>query len=266
MTLLVIDTAANTPKTGDAANLTAYVSKDDGSVTVLGDTSATELDATNAPGLYTFDLTQGETNADKLLFSGKSSTSGIKVVPLLVYTRPPSFSSITIANGCVDADVERFGGTAATMASGIPEVKVASIAANAVNASALATDAVSEIIAGSPTLADVADAVWNALVASYTTVGSFGDKFRMGLTAGPLKALCTSGSSTTAVVLNATTGIEGGVPSAVNDHYNGRTIIFITGTLAKQAATITDYVGSTQTLTVTALTSAPSSGDIAVIV
>lgn len=95
LTVLVIDTAANTPKTGDAANLTCYVSKDDGAVTVLGDTTATELDATNAPGLYSFDLTQAETNADKLLFSGKSSTSGIRVIPLLLYTAPASFTSFT---------------------------------------------------------------------------------------------------------------------------------------------------------------------------
>lgn len=98
LTLLAIDTTTNAPKTGDAANLTAYVSKDDGSVTVLGDTSATELDATNAPGLYSFDLTQGETNADKLLFSGKSSTANVKLIPLLIYTRPAGFQSLTIAN------------------------------------------------------------------------------------------------------------------------------------------------------------------------
>lgn len=95
ITFLVLDTAANVPKTGDAANLTAYVSKDDGAVTVLGDTSATELDATNAPGLYSFDLTQAETNADKLVFSGKSSTSGVRVIPLLLYTTPAAFTSFT---------------------------------------------------------------------------------------------------------------------------------------------------------------------------
>ena len=95
ITLLAIDTAANVPKTGDAANITAYVSKDDGAVTVLGDTSASELDATNAPGLYAFDLTQAETNADKLVFSAKSSTSGIRIVPVTVYTDPASFTSFT---------------------------------------------------------------------------------------------------------------------------------------------------------------------------
>jgi hypothetical protein len=109
------------------------------------------------------------------------------------------------------------------------------------------------------------DDVWDEAMAGHTTAGTYGDKLRAHA-AGVLKALMTSGSTTTAVVLNATTGIEGGVPSATNDFYNGRVIIFITGTLAGQATDITDYVGSTKTLTVTALTSAPSSGDTAVIV
>ena len=48
--LFAFTTANGAPKTGDAANLTAYLSKDYGAVTVLTDTSATEMDATNAPG------------------------------------------------------------------------------------------------------------------------------------------------------------------------------------------------------------------------
>ena len=98
ITFLVIDTATNLPKTGDAANLTAYVSIDDGAVTALTDTSATELSSTNAPGLYTFDCTQAETNGDKLVFSGKSSTSGVRVVPVMVYTLPASFTSLNVSN------------------------------------------------------------------------------------------------------------------------------------------------------------------------
>lgn len=63
---------------------------------MLGDTSATELDATNAPGLYAFDLAQAETNADKLVFSAKSSTSGIRVVPVTVYTRANHVNALVI--------------------------------------------------------------------------------------------------------------------------------------------------------------------------
>lgn len=75
-----------------------------------------------------------------------------------------------------------------------------------------------------------------------------------------------SGSTTTAVVFNAATGINGSAPSAVDDHYNGRVLVFLTGTLALQATSISDYVGSTGTATVVALTSAPSAGDTAILV
>lgn len=103
VTLLAIDVSTNTPKTGDAANLTAYASKDDGTVTVLGDTSATELDATNAPGLYSFDLTQAETNYHKILFSGKSTTANVKLIPLLVFTvsQTPDVNVSTITAGAI---------------------------------------------------------------------------------------------------------------------------------------------------------------------
>lgn len=88
--VFAFDTTNNSAKTGDAANLTAYVSKDYGAVTVLTDTSATEMDATNAKGYYLFDLAQAETNADTLLFSCKSATANIAViaVPATVYTLP----------------------------------------------------------------------------------------------------------------------------------------------------------------------------------
>ena len=84
------------PKTGDAANITVYVSKDNGTVTALTDTSATELDATNAKGWYVFDLAQAETNADDLLFTGKSTTSDVSIVGAQVYTTPPNFTKLGI--------------------------------------------------------------------------------------------------------------------------------------------------------------------------
>ena len=102
LTVYAFDATTNLPKTGDAANLTAYVSKDDGTVTALTDTSATEQDATNAKGYYIFDVSQSESNADKLTFSCKSSTANIVVlaVPSVIYTRPPNFSSLSIdSNG-----------------------------------------------------------------------------------------------------------------------------------------------------------------------
>lgn len=111
--LFCFDTTTGAPKTGDAANITAYVSKDHGSATALTDTSATELDSTNAKGIYIFDLTQGETNGDELTFSAKSSTSNISITPRFISTNPANFTAASIdSNGRVD--VIKLAGTTQT--------------------------------------------------------------------------------------------------------------------------------------------------------
>jgi F420-0:gamma-glutamyl ligase-like protein len=136
--LLVIDSATSRPKTGDAANLTAYVSIDAGTFTALTDTSATEMDATNAPGLYLFDLTQAETNGDHLLFTGRSSTSGVDVVPQLFVTFPatgvlaPTVAGRTLdvnADGEAGIDWANLGGQSTTVNLSATTVKLASDAA-----------------------------------------------------------------------------------------------------------------------------------------
>jgi hypothetical protein len=80
--------ASGIPKTGDAANITAQISKDGGASTALTDTNPTELDATNHKGVYVFDLSQSESNADLIILSSASSTSGVVIRPLLIYTEP----------------------------------------------------------------------------------------------------------------------------------------------------------------------------------
>ena len=52
---------------------------------------------------------------------------------------------------------------------------------------------------------------------------------------------------------------------ATDDHYNGLVIAFTDGALLGQKTEITDYDGTTKTLTVTALTEAPADGDAFVI-
>lgn len=56
--------------------------------------------------------------------------------------------------------------------------------------------------------------------------------------------------------------------SSVDDFYNGRTMVFVSGSLAGQAARITDYTGSTKTFTHTALanSASASNGDDFVVV
>lgn len=67
-----------------------------------------------------------------------------------------------------------------------------------------------------------------------------------------------SGSTTTVITTNLT--------ETQNDHYNGRTILFTSGTQNRVAAEIKDYSGASKQLTVSALPAAPSNGDQFVIV
>lgn len=114
VTFYVYDSTTGKAKTGDAANLTGYVNKDYAGGVVLGDTSATEVDATNFPGQYIFDVAQAESNADTLQFGGKSSTANMVVVavPMVVFTRPPNFSKLVVDTaGLADANAVKVGPT-----------------------------------------------------------------------------------------------------------------------------------------------------------
>jgi len=95
------DYSTGAPKTGDAANITVYVSKDYAAVAALTDTSATELSSTNAPGWYEFDVSQTESNADDLHFTGKSSTANVVVVGQHIRTLPAGFTGLGISGGAI---------------------------------------------------------------------------------------------------------------------------------------------------------------------
>ena len=82
-------TAGSDPsKTGDAANITAQISLDGGVAAATNDANPTELEATDHPGIYVFDLTQAETNADMIVISAVSATSNIQIDPIVIYTLP----------------------------------------------------------------------------------------------------------------------------------------------------------------------------------
>ncbi|MCK5612060.1 hypothetical protein KAR91_59870 [Candidatus Pacearchaeota archaeon] len=115
LTVFAFDETDNSAKTGDAANIIAYVDKDYAGLAALADTSATEVSSTNAAGYYTFDLAQAETNADTLMFSVKSATADIGVIacPPVVATVPPYFSTQSIdSNG--RTDIIKVAGTTQT--------------------------------------------------------------------------------------------------------------------------------------------------------
>lgn len=83
------DLVADEGKTGDAANITAEISLDGGASAATNDANPTELDATDHPGVYVFDLTQAETNADMIVITPVSATANIALEPrsLILFTQ-----------------------------------------------------------------------------------------------------------------------------------------------------------------------------------
>ena len=120
-------------------------------------------------------------------------------------------------------------------------------------------------ISGDTTAADNAEAMFdgtgyaggttklavNAVALSGSTTAA--DNAEAGYTGIVTGTAITGTLSTTAFTTNLT--------EATDDHYNGRIITFTSGVLAGQQREITDYNGTTKTITVAAMTDAPSNTD-----
>lgn len=102
------------------------------------------------------------------------------------------------------------------------------------------------------TLLDIVVAVANAL----TVLGAT----RLGISASTM----VTGSAITGTL--STTQMTTDLTEDTDDHYNGRNIFWYSGALAGQATAISDYDGTTKTLTFVATTSAPANGDDFIIV
>lgn len=100
--------------TGDAGNITAKISLDFGAAASLSDTNPTELDATNFPGVYVFDLTQAETDADVLTIKATSTTASVSIDLVTIdtvdarkgYTDGPLIGRV-ISDGTTEATVTK---------------------------------------------------------------------------------------------------------------------------------------------------------------
>lgn len=119
----------------------------------------------------------------------------------------------------------------------------------------------------------------NADVTKFNTNAA--SSFLSGTTALNADAIKISGNSTSADNLeeatkavvtgtvqsgSSTTTIKTNLSATNNDHYNGRTIVFLTGANAYVAAEILDYSGSSKDLTISAVPVAPANGNSFIIV
>jgi hypothetical protein len=93
------DNAAGVAKTGDSANISAEISLDGGVSAATDDAVPTELDATDHPGIYIFDMHIDETDADLVVISAVSVTADIVmrpviITPTLLVVAPPTADAI----------------------------------------------------------------------------------------------------------------------------------------------------------------------------
>lgn len=252
------DSATGLLKTGDAANLTAYVSKDGGAVTVLADTSASELDATNAKGCYSFDVAQGESNANMALFTCKSSTSGVQLDPVLVFTFPANFTTLVIdSSGLADANMVKSGPTGSGTAQTARD-----LGASVLLSSGTGTGQIS-LSSGAVLLQATQTGVTIPTVTNLTNAPTAGD-----LTATMKTSVTTAATAATPVAASVT----GAVGSIATD---GITATSIAADAINAAAVKADAVTKIQTglatptnitagtiTTVTNLTNAATAGDL----
>jgi len=107
-----------------------------------------------------------------------------------------------------------------------------------------------------PTASEIADAVWDEAASGHNTGGTFG-KYVRQLKEGIISvesAINDASATTTSFVTDLT--------EATDDHYNGKTLTFISGNLSNQSRVVSDYNGTTKTLTFDeAFTEAPADND-----
>jgi hypothetical protein len=229
------------------ATVSVNVTKDNGAQASGGGT-VTE----KGNGQYNYAPTQAETNATDVGFLF-TATSAIPVN----YDFHPD---VVDANGLLKVDTEDWKGTAVSSpaTAGVPDVNakavnnVATTSVTAVNANLGTTQAITFDGNNLPEV-DVEDINGNATAAQNVS------KANQAIGRGT----CAAGGSTTSVTTSAWSPGGSGV---VSGQFIGRTIIFdantTTAALQGQATNIAaNTSGATPTFTVTALTTAPSSGD-----
>ena len=173
--VFAFDIAANAAKTGDAGNITAQISLDGGATAASDDTNPTELDATDAPGIYLFDVTQAETNGDLFILYAKSSTGNVLLDPVVIHTTPGNNTTLTD----ILTDTAEIGaaGAGLTEAGGDGDhLTEAGGDGDHLTEAGGTGDQFSALPLNDITAADAADAVWNELSTGHTDAGKAGEQ------------------------------------------------------------------------------------------
>ncbi len=200
-------------------------------------------------GWYSIPLGTGHTDTLGVL-SVTFTNAGAKQIniQLRVHVRLPDDLAFPTTTGR-SIDVTAAGEVGLDLDNTVGTIAAAQIAADAIGASQLATDAVEEI----------SDQVWDELLtgALHNTATSAGQRLRQ-LADGQIirDNSFQAGSTTTSLVLDSGA-------SAVDDFFNHTIIKIVNGAAAGQERIISDYVGSSKTATITPalVTAAPAVSD-----
>lgn len=148
----------------------------------------------------------------------------------------------------VDTGTTLDGRIPAALVSGRMDASVGAMAADVVTASAIAANAIGASELAADAVAEIADGVWDEAVSGHSVSGTYGEHHYV-IYSGQV-----SGATST------TTLIDSGLTQADTDHWKGRIIIFLDGTLKYQATDITAFDPALDKLTFTAVTTAPTAG------
>jgi hypothetical protein len=192
------------------ASGTLRVYKDDG--TTEDDSGITlNTDFDGRTGLHLWEV---DTSADGTFYSAGSDFFVVLTVGTVdsISVVGTCVGHFSIENRNIKANVTQFGGSALTSASGIPEVKVASIAANAITATAIASDAITDAkVASDVTIASVTGAVGSVTGAVGSVTGSVGSVATGGITAASFAADAITAAK---IAADVTTEIQAGLATA----------------------------------------------------
>ena len=181
------DTANNAGKTGDSANFTLKLIQDGTAATPTN--SPSEVDATNCPGVYKITLTNDEMNYSTVTLAGKSSSTGIVIIPVHIVTEQGNLATIA---GYIDS-VESTGVVlAATQGNYAP---------------AKAGDKMDIVDAPSTTgTGAIVSAIWNKLLTGITTSDSIGKLIKDYLDAAISTRSTYAGGAVASVTAAVTVG------------------------------------------------------------
>jgi hypothetical protein len=264
-----------------ATGLDSEISKNGGT---FADCTNEATEIATASGMYYLDLTAAEMNTDTVAIIVKTSSSGAKTTPIVLYPVEATDIDVNVTawNGTAIPGVDTAGYPRVTIKDGTGageidadagKVKLADGAITSAVFDTGAIDSNSMAAALQNSLAEsIAGGIWEINQFTHMTPGTMGGQLleaaNGNFIGGSFAAATNAARAFEGLVLGAAltgtltaTAFSTTLTEATNDHYNGRTLTFTSGPLAGQMTTILDYNGATKVVTVAAMTEAPANGN-----